>query len=285
MRPCLPTELLVTFVAIVNRGKFSLAAEDVNRTQSAVSMQIKKLEELVGSPLLQRDRRDISLTSAGEMLLSYARKILQLNEEAVAKLASPGLFGKVRIGVPEEYAERFLPKILASFANDHPNVRVEITCDLSTQLRVLIQKQQLDIALATSGVLEPEAKLLKRPPLVWVTSDQHFQHEKKPLPLALSVGDCYCKDLALKALKDAAIDYWIAFSSKSTLGLMSAVKAGLAVTVSNGGVQQEGLRQLGEAEGFPVLPETYLALHRNPSSNNAAADSLAEYLYRAFTEK
>ena len=280
MKTCLPTELLVTFVAIVDRGKFSLAAEDVNRTQSAVSMQVKKLEELVGSPLFQRNRRDMALTSAGEMLLTYARKILQLNEEAVAKLGSPALFGTVRIGVPEEYAERFLPDILASFANDHPNVRVEITCDFSTRLRALIRKKQLDIALATSDVMEAEAQLLKRPPLVWVTSDQHFQHERTPLPLALSAGDCYCKELALKALQDAGIDYWIAFSSQSTLGVMSAVRAGLAVTVSNAGVQQKGLRPLGEAEGFPDLPETYLVLHRNLSGNNAAADSLAEYLYR-----
>ena len=282
MRTCLPTELLVTFVAIVDRGKFSLAAEDVNRTQSAVSMQVKKLEELVGSPLFQRDRRVMALTSSGEMLLTYARKILQLNEEAVAKIGSPGLFGTVRIGVPEEYAERFLPDVLASFANDHPYVRVEITCDFSTQLRALIRKKQLDIALATSDVMETEAKLLKKAPLVWVTSGQHFQHERNPLPLALSSGDCYCKELALKALKEAAIDSWIAFSSRSTLGLMSAVRAGLAVTVSNAGVQHKGLRLLGEPEGFPELPETYLALHRNPSGNNAVADSLAEYLYRAF---
>lgn len=278
----LPTELLVTFVAIADRGKFSLAAGDVNRTQSAVSMQVKKLEELVGASLFQRDRHHIELTAAGETLLAYARKILRLNEEAVAKFVVPELFGTVRIGVPEEYAENFLPDILASFAHEHPNVRVEITCDLSTQLRGLIRNNQLDIALTTWKTMEEKTTLLQKSPLAWVTSEQHFQHERKPLPLALFSGDCYCKELALKALKEADFDYWTAFSSQSMMGLMAAVQAGLAVTVSNGGVLRKGLRRLGEPEGFPDLPDTYLSLHRNSAVKNAVAESLEEYLLQAF---
>lgn len=282
MKTCLPTELLITFVTIVDRGKFSLAAEVVNRTQSAVSMQVKKLEELVGSQLFKRGQRNMELTTAGELLLSYARKILQLNEEAVTKLGFTDLSGTVRMGVPEEYAESFLPDILVEFSNNHPNVRIEITCDLSMQLRALIQKNQLDIALTTSEVMETEAKLLKKSPLVWVTSDQHFQHERKPLPLAFFSGDCYCKNLALKALDKTAIDYWIAFSSQSTLGLMAAVRAGLAVTVSNAGVLQKGMRLLDSEEGFPELPDTYLALHQHQTIKNGATDSLAEFVCQAF---
>jgi len=282
MRTCLPTELLITFVTIVDRGKFSLAAEVVNRTQSAVSMQIKKLEGLVGSPLFKRGQRGMELTTAGEVLLSYARKILQLNEEAVTKLGFADLSGTVRIGVPEEYAESFLPDILIKFSNDHPNVKIEITCDLSTQLRAQIQKNQLDIALTTSEVMETEAKLLKKSPLVWVTSDQHFQHERMPLPLAFFSGDCYCKTLALKALDKAAMDYWIAFSSQSIMGVMAAVRAGLAVTISTAGVLQKGMRLLDIDEGFPELPDTYLALHQHQTIKNVAADSLADFVCQAF---
>ena len=125
----LPTELLRTFIAIADTGNFSQAAEQVHRTQSAVSMQVKRLEELIGKPLFKRDSRHSRLTADGLTLLNYARRILKLNEEAVSLLQRPELTGWVRIGLPDDYATRFLPEILAGFSRTHPRVQVEVTCE------------------------------------------------------------------------------------------------------------------------------------------------------------
>ena len=130
----IPMELLRTFAAIADCGSFSRAADIVGRTQSAVSMQVKRLEELIEKPLLKRDSRNIKLTAEGLTLLNYTRKILKLNEEALSVLKQPELSGWVSIGLPDDYATRFLPEILASFSRTHPKVQVQVTCEPSHQL-------------------------------------------------------------------------------------------------------------------------------------------------------
>ncbi|WP_020676172.1 LysR substrate-binding domain-containing protein [Geopsychrobacter electrodiphilus] len=284
MRINLPTELLRTFLAIADGGNFSQAAEQVNRTQSAVSMQIKRLEELVGKPLLNRDRQaDARLTSEGLTLVGYARRILKLNEEAVSILKRPELSGWVRIGLPDDYATRFLPEILAGFSRTYPQVQVKVTCEPSNQLVPLMKKGELDLAMTTSPELVIEnALLLRREPTLWVTSNQHLQHEERPLPLALFPTDCYCRLWALKALESADIDHRIAYTSPSVLGILAAVSAGLAVSALSQSVIPEGLRPLTPSEGFPLLPDASFFLHRNALENNLVIDSLAEHIAKAF---
>ena len=279
----LPTELLRTFLAIADGGNFSQAAEQVHRTQSAVSMQIKRLEELVGKPLINRDRQASRLTSEGLTLVGYARRILKLNEEAVSILKRPELSGWVRIGLPDDYATRFLPEILAGFSRIYPQVQVKVTCEPSSHLIPLMKKGELDLAMTTSPepVLE-NALLLRRDPTLWVTSNQHLQHEERPLPLALFPNDCYCRLWAIKALEKADIDYRIAYTSPSVLGILAAVSAGLAITALSQSVIPEGLRPLTASEGFPPLPEASFFLHRNLMEHNLAIDSLAEHIAKAF---
>ncbi|HKJ05527.1 MAG TPA: LysR substrate-binding domain-containing protein [Geopsychrobacteraceae bacterium] len=279
----LPTELLRTFLAIADGGNFSQAAEQVHRTQSAVSMQIKRLEELVGKPLINRDRQATRLTSEGQTLVGYARRILKLNEEAVSILKRPELSGWVRIGLPDDYATRFLPEILAGFSRIYPQVQVKVTCEPSSHLVPLMKKGELDLAMTTSPepVLE-NALLLRRDPTLWVTSSQHLQHEERPLPLALFPNDCHCRLWAIKALENADIDYRIAYTSPSVLGILAAVSAGLAITALSQSVIPEGLRPLTLSEGFPSLPESSFFLHRNTMENNLAIDSLAEHIAKAF---
>ncbi len=279
----IPMELLRTFTAIADSKSFSQAGDQIGRTQSAVSMQIKRLEELIEKPLLKRDSRNLKLTADGLTLLSYARKILKLNEEAVLHFKKPELSGLTSIGLPDDYAARFLPEILAGFSRTHPRVQVEVTCEPSHQLLARMGRRELDLAMTTSPVAEVEnSTLLKQDPTVWVTSEQHCQHEESPLPLALFPDDCYCRSWAIKALEQAGIDYRIAYTSPSIMGLQAAVTAGLAVTAISQSIVPAGMRQLSREEGFPPLPNASFLLHRNPESDNCVVDSLAEHIKKAF---
>jgi DNA-binding transcriptional LysR family regulator len=279
----LPTELLRTFVAIADTGNFSQAAELVHRTQSAVSMQIKRLEELLEKTLFTRDSRHSSLTADGLTLLGYARRILKLNEEAVSLLTQPELSGWVRIGLPDDYATRFLPEILAGFSRSHPRVQVEVICEPSTQLRQRIKRNELDLAMTTSAVPDEEnTLLLSCEAVVWATSEQHLPHEDKPLPLALFPNDCIYRTWAIAALEEAGVEYRIAYSSPSNMGLQSAVIAGLAVTATSLSIIPPGMRQLRPDEGVPLLSNVYFLLHRSPAADNCVVDSLAEHIAKAF---
>ncbi len=279
----LPTELLRTFIAIADTGNFSLAAEQVHRTQSAVSMQIKRLEELVGKPLFKRDSRHSRLTADGLTLLNYARRILKLNEEAVSLLKRPELSGWVRIGLPDDYATRFLPEILAGFSRTHPRVQVQVTCEPSLLLKQRMKRQELDLAMTTSATSDEEHSLLLRhEPTVWATSEQHLPHEETPLPLALFPDDCYCRNWAIEALGKAGIDYRIAYTSPSIMGLQAAVIAGLAITAISQSIIPPGMRQITAEEGLPQLPSAFFLLHHNPESSNCVVDSLAEHIAQAF---
>ncbi|MCG8635399.1 MAG: LysR substrate-binding domain-containing protein [Desulfobacterales bacterium] len=279
----IPMELLRTFAAIADSGSFSRAAGIVGRTQSAVSMQVKRLEEIIEKSLLTRDSRNIKLTADGQTLLNYARKILKLNEEALSVLKQPELSGWVSIGLPDDYATRFLPEILAGFSRTHPKVQVEVTCEPSHRLLERMQKRELDLAMTTSATAEIEnCILLRQDPTVWVTSDQHCQHEDRPLPLAVFPDKCYCRNWIVSALKQAGIDYRIAYTSPSIMGLQAAISAGLAVTAISRSIVSAGMRQLHPEEGFPPLPSAAFLLNRNPDSDNCVVNSLAEHIKKAF---
>lgn len=280
----IPTELLRTFIVIAESGSFSQAAEVVGRTQSAVSMQIKRLEELIEKPLLERNSRNSKLTAEGLTLLNYARKIIRLNEEAVSELKKPELSGWVNIGLPDDYATRFLPEILANFSRTHPRVQVNVTCAPSRQLTIKIQRGELDLAMTSSPTADVEnSMLLRQDPIVWVTSAQHDQHEASPLPLALFSGECYCREWATEALEKAGIEYRIAYSSASIMGLHAAVLAGLAVTAFSQSIVPPGMRQLHPEEGFPMLPNAAFLLQRNPESGHCIVDTLVEHITKAFS--
>jgi DNA-binding transcriptional LysR family regulator len=249
-------------------------------------MQVKRLEEIIEKPLLTRDSRNIKLTEDGQTLLSYARKILKLNEEALSVLKQPELSGWVSIGLPDDYATRFLPEILAGFSRTHPKVQVEVTCEPSHKLRERMQHRELDLAMTTSATAEIEnGILLRQDPTVWVTSDQHCQHEDRPLPLAVFPDECYCKNWIISALEQAGMEYRIAYTSPSIMGLTAAILAGLAVTAISQSIVPPGMRQLHPEEGFPALPSAAFLLNRNPDSDNDVVNSLAEHIKKAFAAR
>ncbi|MCG8550422.1 MAG: LysR substrate-binding domain-containing protein [Desulfobacterales bacterium] len=284
MPDAIPTELLRTFIAIADSGSFSLAADQISRTQSAVSMQVKRLEELLEKSLIHRDSRNLKLTGDGVTLLHFARRILKLNEEALSVLKRPELKGWVSIGLPDDYAARFLPEILANFSRTHPRVQVKVTCEPSNVLLEKVQRKDLDLAMVSSPTPEIEnGILLRQDPIVWVTSERHCQHEITPLPLALFPDECYYRDWTLSALEKAGIEHRIAYTSPSIVGLQAAVTAGLAVTAINQSIVWPGIRQLNADEGFPALPNASFLLRRNPESDNCIVDSLADHIAKAFS--
>jgi len=279
----LDPDLLRTFVAIVDAGGFTPAAKQVHRTQSAVSMQVRRLEETLGRALFQRDGRGVRLAPDGEALLGYARRLLKLHDEAVAALTRPELAGRVRIGTPDDYVDRFLPDILARFARAFPRVQVDVLCETSAHLRPLLAEDRLDLAVLTAGCTpggEP-GEVLRREPVVWATAERHLAHEQEPLPLALFQSGCAFRDWALAGLDGIGRPYRIAYTSASFSSILAAVTAGLAVTALCRSVLPAGVRPLGVAEGFPPLPMTALTLHRG-RPGSAVAECLAGFIRESF---
>ena len=228
----LETDLLRTFVAISDTGSFTSAAKTVFRTPSAVSMQMKRLEEQLGRPLFEKQGRNVGLTPDGEALLGYSRQMLKLNEEAVSRFRAPPLAGVVRFGAPDDFGTRFLPRILARFASSHPQVDVEVTLAPSLELRAKLGEDQLDLTLVTTephedGVLSATTVLTE--PLVWAGIKGGQAKLMDPLPLALAGRGCCWRASALKSLDRKGMNYRVVYTSENCQGQLAALAADLAI--------------------------------------------------------
>lgn len=278
MYSILEPELLQSFVAIAETGSFTAAAQRVFRTQSAVSMQMKRLEESLGRSLFSRQGRNMRLTEDGELLLGHARRILHAHQQALAAFVRAELAGKVTVGAPDDYASTFLPSILARFAEAYPQVQVELVCDQTVTLLEKLEEGHVDIALITSGHGDDSGVVICREQAVWVTAAGHCVHERAPLPLALNHGSCIFRRWALEALGQQDRPCRIAYTSQSLAGLETAIRAGLAVGVLPRGSVRPGLRVLTEKDGFPPLPGFAIILKRAPGKDSALLDCLESYM-------
>src|SRR5579862_6535544 len=228
----LDIDVLRTLVAAQKLGGFGRAAEQVGRSQSAVSQQIHKLEERVGLPLFRKQGRGLELTEAGETVLSYARRIVELNDEAVTAVRGASIDGAVRFGLAGDFAEAGLPEALGRFARAHPSVRVEAMVERNATLLDRLDRGQLDLALTLGHGNRPGAERIGTLPLVWIgRADAAPRRPNEPVPLALFEGNCFCRTTAIDALDAAGLPWRVAFTSPSLHGLWAAVEAGLAVTV------------------------------------------------------
>ncbi len=271
------TELLRAFVAVTDRGGFTRAAESLNRTQSAVSMQIKRLEETARARLFERRGRGVRLTREGESLLGYARRILELNDEALGALARERLEGPVRIGAMDDYGTRYLPGLIARFCADHPNVSVELQTGLT---RVLLEQlgRRFDLVLAMHPAGTRRGEVVRREAAVWAGSRTHAAHERDPLPLALYPQGCLFREWAMAALDRDGRRWRLAYMSPSLGAVEAATAAGLAVTVVKESMLPQGLRALWPKDGLPRLPVAEIALHRSPRRLPPAAARLADFM-------
>ncbi|WP_040260994.1 LysR substrate-binding domain-containing protein [Pseudomonas massiliensis] len=278
--PSIDSDVLRTFVAIADQGGFTRAGEQVNRTQSAVSMQMKRLEEdILQRRLFERDGRQVRLTAEGQVLLGYARRILKLHSEVFNTLRAPHMVGTVKIGTPDDYAMRFLPGILSRFAEAYPLVQVEVHCETSRQL---LTRQDLDLTIITREPGHELGQLLRQERFVWAEASGYSPHEKDPIPLAMFNTDCFCRAWACNALDTQGRAYRIAYSSPSLAAIMAVVTAGLAVTAQLRSLIPADMRILGEADGLPELPLANVMLLRANHAQSPMTESLADFIVEGF---
>ena len=278
----LDSDLLRTFVAVAETGNFTKAGNHVNRTQSAVSMQIKRLEDMVGEALFVRGSRGVALSRKGNELLSNARRIVSLLDETAASISAPPLDGPVRIGIPEEYGHTILSQALGVFAKRHPQVEITVKYAHSASQMAALNAGELDLAVVFEWQDYSDGEVLMRDPTVWVTSDLHRVHEDTPLPIAIYQNSGWCRDFAIKLLDQRSLDYRIAYTSDTAGGLRLAVTSGLAIAPISRSNIPAGCRELTAADGFGDIDSSNVVLHRNPGASSEAIDSMANAIREAF---
>lgn len=279
----LDPELLAAFIAVADHRSFTRAAAALNRTQSAVSMQIRRLEERVGVELFRRSKLQVDLSPSGEGLLGYARRILALNEEAVGRMREHTVEGVVRLGVMDDYGAFVIPPLLGSFVSGHPRIKVEMETGLTSTMVGRLGKD-FDLVIAMHAQGSGDGEFLRREQAVWAASPSHPVETTDPLPLALYPQGCLFRKWAIDALDDARRRWRLAFISHSLTAVESIAAQGLAVTVVKSGTFPARLRRLSERQGLPALPAGDIRLHRARRLSPAAA-LLADHLAAAIKKK
>jgi DNA-binding transcriptional LysR family regulator len=279
--------VLRSFISVVETGSITETARRLGRTQPAITLQMRRLEDLTGKVLFKPESRRPVLTSQGEMVLSYARSILRLHDELLARLTSPEIEGHVVLGTPDLYAAYLLPSILSLFRQSFPRIQVELRCSLSTPLVALVQRGEVDIALVTRMPGFTGGQVVRQEQLIWVMGEGHDVHRAEPVPLALLPPGNIYRDYAIEGLERAGRKWRIACVSESLGGLQAAVFSGMAITVLGKSALVHGMRQLGVAEYFPPLPKIDLLLYQASGQSTPAARALHDYLarYLAGTEQ
>lgn len=277
----LDTDQLRSFVSIVDTGSFTRAAERVNKTQSAVSMHIRRLEEQLGRPLFLKQGRGVKLSEDGEKLIEYARQILQIEAAAVASVSRKALAGRIRLGIPDDYAESFLPDILTRFTRRHPQVELAVTVDVSVNLAERLAGRELDMAVVTNFAELKVAEILREEPLHWIVGTTSRAHEIRPLPLALAGPSCCWRSRALAALAERGIAWRQLLASASQAAIAPVVLAGLAVSVMPQSAMRVGMRVLDETDGLPALGTNGMGLIEARGKMTAEATALAEEIRAA----
>lgn len=282
--PLLDTDVLQSFVAIAETGSFTRAARQVFRTPSALSMQIKRLEETLGKSLFVREARRVSLTPEGELLLGYGRRLLRLNEEAVSQFLAPTLEGRVRFGTPDDVGTRILPGVLAQFARSHPAVEVDVTMGASIELLSQLDKGELDLILVTAdgnGELSGRGEVVHSEPLVWASREGGVASQRTPIPLALANHGCVWRKAALSALDRAGLLYRIAYTSEHCAGQEAAMLADLAVAPFPASLVRAPLKRVGHEAGLPPLSEYQIRLIPRAGCGQAS-EALAGHITHQF---
>lgn len=276
----LQLDWLKCFIAVVDAGSLSSAAGEVHRSQSAVSMQLKKLEDALGRRLLERDARKLQLTPEGQTLLGYARRILDLHAEAQVVLKGEELTGRVRIGVPDDYAAKYLTPVLKRFAPKHSGVEIELDCEQSTSLIPRVASGDLDLALVSRDHSQ-RGTLLFHEPMVWVGSAQFELWRRDPLPIAVYEDTSLARRSAINSLAQQGRRYKVVYNSSSLAGQIAAVESGLAVAVLTQCSAPGHLQILGREQGLGPLEPMEVAVYRSRDSRGSkAVDSLQSLLIK-----
>ncbi|UJW85236.1 LysR family transcriptional regulator [Devosia sp. SL43] len=277
----LDLDQLQSFCAIADCGSFTEAARRVNKTQSAVSMQIKRLEERLGQSLLARDGRGVTLTPHGEALYSRARRMLRTNAEILDHFSDGDLSGSIRFGVPDDYAVRLLPVILSSFQRTHPKIAVDVACMSSEHLLEGMRSGRYDLIVFTQGTDQNYGELFRTEKMFWVASHGGRALATQPLAVACGTPNCGWRRDAQEALERSGLDYRIAYTSSNATAISSAVLSDLAVGFLPESALQPGMRVINDEHGLPRLGDAQIALMRGSHAYGGIYDALANHIVQS----
>lgn len=270
-------------MAVAETLNFTKAGEIVGRTQSAVSVQMRRLEDGLGGSLFDRTARGVVMTKHGRQLLTRARRIISLLDETAATIREPHLKGVIRIGTPEEYSTSLIPRVLRGFNGTHPDVEVIVNFGRSAANLDALNSGLLDLAVIYESGRDTAREVLRPDPTVWVTSTVYEQHLREPLPVAMFTTETWCKEVALSSLDNLKANYRISYLSDTSNGLFAGVRAGLGIAPLARGSIPEDCRELTIAEGFPVIDFSNVVLCHSSKPPSEAARGMAESIRQAFS--
>lgn len=274
----LDTQLIRAFVSVVDVGTISGAAKHLHLTQSAASLQIRRLEEQVEAVLFRRSAQGAKLTAAGEALLPYARRMLELEREALGAVRGTRVASDLRFGTNEVYAKRYLPNVLAEFRRAHPDAHPEIVCDVSTRIVEQFDQGALDLCLVVQHEEDAPGEIVGHEELVWVGRDDLALDPAAPIPLASYPSYCVFRAHGLRALAEQGRAWRLVFTSQSEAAIDIALEQGLAVTIRARRTLEPGWKVFGEADGLPPLAPVGVELRRAPGSHGARVADFARLI-------
>jgi len=280
----LDLDLLRTLVTGIRMGSFARAADKIGRSQSALSLQMKKLEEQLEVELFEKQGRSLTLTAAGKTLHDYAQRMLDLNEETVAAVRGSAIMGNVRFGMSVDFENTWLPATLARFARSHPQVAIEIRMDRNSALAAQVDRGEIDIALIFSNDSAEGVERFATLDMAWIGRSDLSLAPGEPLPLLLLEQPCVFRQAAIKALDDAGIKWRIAVTSPSLGGLWAAAEAGIGITVRCGVSAPRGLIDIGTERRLPALPDIGLVIRHGHKPMTPAIERLREVILEVLQE-
>lgn len=271
----LPIDVLRSFVAVIELGGYTQAGELLGRSQPAISLQIKRLEELTNRTLLQRKGQKIALTESGKLLFDFAKKILRLNDEAIAHFDHKALSGRLRLGIPSEFATTLLPSIVSQFSQDYPNISLEVSSSLSHSLKD--KRLDFDVILALANHAEEgDTSVIGQDDLVWVKGRDSVIGD--PVALVSAPDGCIYRKRMLNVLSAHEIGCRIVYTIADLAGISAALQSGLGITALARSTVPKELEIIDEDQGLPDLGHVSVQVLMNEAKVSPAADKLAEYL-------
>ncbi len=279
----LNSDLLRTFLAVAETGSMTEGAARILRSQSATSLQIGKLEGLLGQPVFDRHGRGVELTATGERLLPVAREVTGTLASAMRDLTSDGMLGKLRLGIPDDHSQQMLSRIIGEFAQSHPRVELDVSCALSAGFPAALASGDMDIAVYEVERPESRQEILRDEQTFWMMSRHHDLLQRDLLPVALFERECWWRDAALAALHASSRPFRIVYSSQSVAGVAAAIEAGVAIGLLGESSLTDNLTTLGAAHGFADMPTSTLVLGSRSGPDDAAMQAMKSAIREAFS--
>ncbi|MDX2202287.1 MAG: LysR family transcriptional regulator [Hyphomicrobiaceae bacterium] len=276
------TTLLRAFTAVVETGSVTAAARMLNRTQSAISLQIKRLEDLLAVELFEREHRKLTLTPAGERLVGPAIRLVGLNDEIWGQMTTPEFDGEVRFGVPTDIVPTYIPTILRRYNRAWPQVRVTLTLGNSQHILEMLAEGDIDLALTTDAEPVRNAEMLRVDTLVFVGAPHGRAHLQSPLPLAIGDGSCRFRPVVLEALREAKRSWRLVLEVSHQVAQEATVSAGIAISAALSDSVPLFLQVLGPESGLPELPQFMINMHMGASAGSPTVKALADHVRAEF---